>query len=172
MLSVTSLDPDLAHKLEPRASAPKQRMDAIRQLRAAGIPAGVMTAPIIPGLNDSEIPALLKAAGEAGAVFAGYTVVRLPFSVKEVFAAWLDEHLPGSRDKILGRIEDTQGPTLSHGDFGKRMRGEGVWADQIAELFRVSVRRAGILQKRAELSVSSFRRPLGDQGVFDFDPPG
>jgi DNA repair photolyase len=171
MLSVTTLDPDLAHKLEPRASAPRQRMDAIRQLRAAGIPAGVMTAPIIPGLNDSEIPALLNAAGEAGALFAGYTVVRLPFSVKEVFAAWLDEHFPDRKDKILGRIENTQGKTLSHGDFGKRLRGEGVWADQIAALFRVSVKRAGIPQKRAELSAASFRRPLGDQGVLDFDSP-
>ncbi|MBX7207401.1 MAG: PA0069 family radical SAM protein [Verrucomicrobiaceae bacterium] len=169
MLSVTTLDPDLAHRLEPRASAPRQRIEAIRELAAAGIPAGIMTAPIIPGLNDSEIPALLDAAAAAGAQFAGYTVARLPFSVKEVFAAWLDEHMPGSRDKILGRIEDTQGRTLSHADFGKRLRGEGVWADQIAALFRVSVKRAGIPQKRAELSATSFRRPLTDQGVIDFD---
>lgn len=169
MMSVTSLDSALAHKLEPRASAPMQRIAAIRQLTAAGIPAGVMTAPIIPGLNDSEIPALLNAAAEAGALFAGYTVVRLPFSVKEVFAAWLDEHFPDRKDKILGRIEDTQGRTLSHADFGKRLRGEGVWADQIAALFRVSVKRAGIPQKRAELSAASFRRPLTSQGVFDFD---
>ena len=171
MLSVTTLDADLAHRLEPRASAPRQRIDAIRQLRVAGIPAGVMTAPIIPGLNDSEIPALLNAAGEAGALFAGYTVARLPVSVKEVFAAWLDEHFPDRKDKILGRVADTQGSTLSHGDFGKRLRGEGVWADQIAGLFRVSVKRAGIPQKRAELSAASFRRPLDAQGVFDFDAP-
>lgn len=169
MLSVTSLDPKLAHKLEPRASAPAQRIEAIRQLRAAGVPAGVMSAPIIPGLNDSEIPAILKAAGDAGAQFAGYTVARLPFSVKEIFAAWLDEHFPGSKDKIIGRITDTQGRTLSNGDFGKRLRGEGVWAEQIANLFKVSVKRSGIPQKRAELSVSSFRRPLDAQGVFDFD---
>ena len=171
MLSVTTMDPDLAHKLEPRASSPKQRIDAIRQLRAAGIPAGVMTAPIIPGLNDSEIPALLNAAGEAGALYAGYTVARLPFSVKEIFVAWLDEHFPDRKDKILGRIKDTQGSTLSHSEFGRRMRGEGVWADQIAALFRVSVKRAAIPQKRAELSAESFRRPLGDQGVLDFDAP-
>lgn len=169
MLSVTSLDAGLAHKLEPRASAPPQRLNAIRQLREAGIPAGVMMAPIIPGLTDSEIPSLLDAAAQAGAMFAGYTVVRLPFSVKEVFAAWLDEHFPARKEKILGRIEDSQGPTLSHRDFGKRMRGEGVWAAQIANLFRVSVKRSGIPQKRAELSSASFRRPLGDQGVFDFD---
>lgn len=169
MMSVTTLNADLAHKLEPRASAPKQRVEAIRRLREAGIPAGVMTAPIIPGLNDSEIPALLEAAGEAGALFAGYTVVRLPFSVKEVFAAWLDEHFPARKDKILGRIADTQGRTMSHADFGSRLRGEGVWADQIAALFRVSTKRAGIPQKRAELSAAAFRRPLGDQGVLDFD---
>lgn len=169
MLSLTTLDPALAHKLEPRASGPKQRLEAIRQLRAAGIPAGVMTAPVIPGLNDSELPALLEAAGEAGAIFAGYTVARLPFSVKEVFSAWLDEHFPGHKDKILGRLEQMQGTTLSHPDFGKRLRGEGVWADQIAALFRAGVRRAGIPQKRAELSAGRFRRPLDAQGVFDFD---
>lgn len=168
MLSVTTLDADLAHKLEPRASAPRQRLEAIRSLREAGIPVGVMTAPIIPGLNDSEIPALLAAAGEAGALFAGYTLVRLPFSVKEVFTTWLDEHFPERKDKILGRIEDAQGRTMSHGDFGKRLRGEGVWADQVAALFRVGTKRAGIPQKRAELSAASFQRPLGDQGEFDF----
>lgn len=171
MLSITTFDAGLAHRLEPRASAPRQRLEAIRSLRAAGIPAGVMTAPIIPGLNDSEIPALLSAAGEAGALFAGYTLVRLPFSVKEVFGRWLDEHFPDRKDKILGRIEDAQGSTMSHREFGRRLRGEGVWAEQVEALFRVGVKRAGIPQKRAELSAASFRRPLEDQGVFDFDAP-
>lgn len=169
MLSVTTLRPDLAHKLEPRASSPAQRLAAIRALSEAGIPAGVMTAPIIPGLNESEIPALLNAAGEAGAGFAGYTVVRLPFSVKEVFARWLDEHLPGSKDKILARIEETQGKTLSNHDFGTRLRGQGVWSEQIADIFRVSVKRAGIPQKRAELSAAAFRRPLEEQGVLNLE---
>lgn len=160
MVSITSLDAQLARKLEPRASAPRQRLEAIRLLVQAGIPAGVMTAPIIPGLNDSEIPAILDAAGKAGAMFAGYTVVRLPFSVKEIFASWLKQHFPDRRDKILGRIEETQGRTLSHPDFGRRLRGQGVWADQIAAMFKVAVRRAGIPQKRAELSAAAFRRPV------------
>lgn len=167
MISITTLDLELAHRLEPRASAPRQRLDAIRMLRDAGIPAGVMTAPVIPGLNDSELPALLEAAAEAGALYAGYTVLRLPFSVKDVFAAWLDEFMPGSRDKILSRIEVTQGGTLSHPDFGKRMRGEGVWAEQIRSLFEVSVKRARIPQKRAGLSAEHFRRPALD-GQMEF----
>jgi DNA repair photolyase len=167
MISITTLKADLAHKLEPRASAPRQRLEAIRALREAGIPAGVVTAPIIPGLNETEIPAILKAAAGAGAQFAGYTVVRLPFSVKEVFAAWLDEHFPGSREKILGRIQECQGATLSHHDFGKRLKGEGVWSEQIANLHRVSVKRAGIPQKRAELSTAGFRRPRDEQGQLE-----
>lgn len=167
MVSITSLDAQLAHKLEPRASAPRQRLEAIRLLAQAGIPAGVMTAPIIPGLNDSEIPAILDSAGKAGAMFAGYTLVRLPFSVKEIFTAWLDAHFPGRKDKILGRIEESQGRTLSHPDFGKRLRGEGVWADQVAALFKVAVRRAGIPQKRAELSGAAFRRPLDIGGQLE-----
>lgn len=167
MLSITSLDSALTHRLEPRASAPRQRLEAIRALTEAGIPAGVMTAPIIPGLNDNEIPAILTAASEAGAVFAGYTVVRLPFSVKEIFAAWLDEHFPDRKAKILGRIEETQGRTLSHPDFGKRLRGVGVWADQVAALFKVAVKRAGIPQKRAELSADSFRRPVDPGGQLE-----
>ena len=167
MISITTLDSDLARILEPRASAPRQRLEAIRMLREAGVPVGVMSAPIIPGLNDSEIPAILKAAGEAGAEFAGYTVVRLPYSVKEVFAAWLEEHFPGRKGKILGRIEDLQGGTLSHRDFGTRMRGEGVWAEQIADLHRASMKRAGIPEKRAALSTAHFRRPRDPQGQME-----
>ena len=103
-ISITTLDPELARKLEPRASSPAMRLEAIRTLHAAGVPVGVSTAPIIPGLNDSEIPKIIEAATAAGAQFAGYTVVRLPFAVKDIFAAWLDEHFPGSKDKILDCI--------------------------------------------------------------------
>ncbi len=163
-ISITTLDADLARKMEPRASSPKMRLEAIRKLHDAGISVGVSIAPIIPGLNDSEIPAIMQAAKEAGAQFAGYTVVRLPFSVKEVFALWLEEHFPGMKDKVLGRIEETQGHTLSHGDFGKRLKGVGVWADQVAQMFKVSLKRAGMLHRRPEVSSTHFRRPrLGGQ---------
>jgi DNA repair photolyase len=158
-LSVTSLDPDLARKLEPRAASPRQRLEAIRILSEAGVPVGVNIAPIIPGLNDSEIPAIMEAARDAGAVWAGYTVVRLPFSVKEVFALWLEEHFPLMKEKVLGRIQETQGRTLSHGEFGKRMHGIGVWADQIAQLFEVAKKKARMPETRIQLDASHFRRP-------------
>lgn len=166
-ISITTLDADLAHKLEPRASAPKMRLEAIRILNEAGVPVGVSTAPIIPGLNDSEIPALIDVARAAGAQFAGYTVVRLPFAVKDVFRTWLDQHFPGMRHKILSRIEVTQGQTLSHGEFGKRLKGIGVWSEQIAALFRVSIRRAGMLHRRPEVSANAFRRPRDPSGQME-----
>ncbi len=166
-ISITTLDADLARKMEPRASSPKMRLDAIRTLSALGVPMGVSVAPLIPGLNDSEIPAILEAARDAGAQFAGYTVVRLPFSVKEVFSTWLEEHFPGMRDKVLSRIEETQGRTLSHGEFGKRLRGVGVWADQIAQLFKVSLARAGMQHRRPEVSAANFRRPRDAGGQME-----
>jgi len=159
-LSITSLNPKLAHVLEPRASSPQQRLDAVRKLSAAGVPVGVSTAPIIPGLNDEEIPALLQAASDAGAFGAFYTVVRLPFSVKDVFTQWLEDHFPDRKEKILGRIRESQGPTLSNGEFGKRMTGEGVWAEQISQLFRVSLIRSGLdARSKPKLSTAAFSVP-------------
>lgn len=158
-ISITSLDADLARKLEPRASSPKMRLEAIRAFAEQGIPVGVNVAPVIPGLNDSEIPAIINAARDAGAQFAGYTVVRLPFSVKEVFALWLEEHFPGMKDKVLNRIEETQGRTLSHPEFGKRLKGVGIWSDQISQIFKLSLKRAGLLHRRPQLTTAHFRRP-------------
>lgn len=166
-ISITTLDADLARKLEPRASSPRMRLEAIRALRAAGVPVGVSVAPLIPGLNDSEIPAILEAARDAGAQFAGYTVVRLPFSVKEVFGTWLEEHFPGMRDKVLGRIEETQGRTLSNGNFGTRLKGQGVWAEQLAQLFKVCLRRQDMLHRRPEVNAAAFRRPKDASGQME-----
>jgi DNA repair photolyase len=158
--SVTSLDPKLAHILEPRASAPQQRLEAMRTLHEAGIPVGVSAAPMIPAINDHELPAILDAAAKCGAAGAAYTVVRLPFSVKEVFASWLDEYFPDRKEKVLGRIRECQGETLSHREFGSRMHGEGVWADQIEQVFRVSKIRSGIAARKIpKMSSASFRRP-------------
>ncbi len=108
-ISVTSLDPKLQRILEPRTSTPRARLDAIAQVRAAGIPVGVMTAPIIPGLTDHEVPAILEAAAEAGAQWAGYTVVRLPYAVAPLFERWLEEHFPERKEKVLGRIRHLRG---------------------------------------------------------------
>lgn len=166
-VSLTTLDPDLAHALEPRASSPRQRLEAVRCLRAAGVPVGVSVAPIIPGLNDMEIPALLEAAAAAGAQFAAYSVVRLPFGVKEVFAAWLQKHRPGQEAKILARIEETQGRTLSHPAFGKRLKGQGVWAEQIRTLFEVCKKRQGF-QARPHVQEQHFRRPGTAGELFDW----
>ncbi len=166
-VSITTLDPSLAHKLEPRASAPRMRLEAIRILAEQGVPVGVSVAPMIPGLNDSEIPAILEAAKDAGAQFAGYTVVRLPFSVKEVFAQWLDQHFPGMKEKILNRIQETQGPTMSHGEFGKRLKGVGIWSEQIQQLYSVSLRRLGLNRRRPEVNCLAFRRPRDQSGQLE-----
>lgn len=166
-LSINTLDADLARRLEPRASSPRQRLDAVQQLAAAGVPVGVLVAPIIPAINDSDIPGVLEAAAAAGARFAGYTVVRLPFAVKDVFKTWLEEHFPDRKDKVIGRIESCQGRTLSHPEFGRRMRGEGIWAEQIRQFFQVAKRRAGIGDHRLELSAADFRRPRDEQGQLE-----
>src|SRR5438105_5727261 len=143
-LSVTSLDPDLQRVLEPRTSVPEARLDAIRQLRAASIPVGVMVAPIIPGLTDHEVPRILDAVAKAGAQFAGYTIVRLPWAVASLFEHWLEEHFPERKDKVLGRIRHLRGERLNNSQWHTRMTGEGIFAEQIASLFKISCHRAGI----------------------------
>jgi DNA repair photolyase len=156
-ISVTSLDPKLQRVLEPRTSSPEARLDTIRQLRATGIPAGVMVAPIIPGLTDHEVPKILEACAEAGAQFAGYTIVRLPWAVAPLFEHWLDEHFPDRKEKVLGRIRHLRGNRLNNSQWHRRMTGEGIFSEQIASLFEVGCRRAGI-GKRPKLSTAAFRR--------------
>src|SRR5436309_3616148 len=156
-LSVTSLDPNLQRVLEPRTSSPRARLDAISQLRSAGIPTGVMVAPVIPGLTDHEIPKILEACAKAGAQFAGYTVVRLPWAVAPLFEHWLEEHFPDRKEKVLGRIRHLRGNRLNNSLWHTRMTGEGIFAEQIASLFRVGCRRAGI-GERPVLSTASFRK--------------
>jgi len=157
-ISVTSLDSKLQRVLEPRTSLPEARLDAINQLRAAGIPTGVMVAPIIPGLTDHEVPKILKACANAGAQFAGYTVVRLPWAVAPLFEHWLEEHFPDRKEKILGRIRDLRGNgRLNNSQWRTRMTGEGIFAEQIGTLFKTGCRRAGI-GERPKLSTAAFRR--------------
>jgi len=164
-ISVTSLDPKLQRVLEPRTSSPEARLDTIRQLRTTGIPAGVMVAPIIPGLTDHEVPKILEACGEAGAQFAGYTIVRLPWAVAPLFEHWLDEHFPDRKEKVLGRIRHLRGNRLNSSQWHRRMTGEGIFAEQIASLFEVGCRRAGI-GKRPKLSTAAFRRTRGQLTLF------
>ena len=155
-VSVTTLDPDLARVMEPRASTPAARLRAIEELTAAGIPVGVMNAPIIPGLNDHETPAILEACAKAGAISAGYVVVRLPFAVKDLFSAWLDQHFPSKKERVLGRLRETRGGKLNDSRFGTRMRGEGEWAEVFREMFVLHRKRAGMIDRRVELSTASF----------------
>lgn len=168
-VSVTSLDPQLAKKMEPRASPPARRLAAIRELAAAGIPTGIISSPLIPGLNDHEMPAILRAGAEAGATFASYTVLRLPFGLKVLFEAWLEEHFPGQREKILGRIRDLREGRLNASEWGERMTGIGPQAEQLRALFRVARERAGLSRRAPTLRTDLFRRPAapGQLELFD-----
>lgn len=157
-IGVTSLDAELANVMEPRASAPHARLAAIRELTAAGIPTSVLVAPVIPGLTDHEIPAILAAAREAGAVHASYTMLRLPHGIKDLFATWLEQHFPTMKEKVLGRVRDMRGGELNDPNFGSRMKGEGPIAEMIKQVFQTNVRRLGFPGKKP-LSGASFRRP-------------
>jgi DNA repair photolyase len=162
-LSITTLDPKLARILEPRASSPSQRLEAVAVLHQAGIPVGVNVAPIIPGINDHEIPTITAAAAKAGAQFASYTIIRLPLTVAPVFVAWLENHFPERQEKVLGRIRSMRNGKLNNADFGSRMRGEGPFAQQIDHMFQVSCRRAELNRTRTDLSTAAFRRVLPNQ---------
>ena len=161
-VSVTTLDTELGGRMEPRASRPQARLEAIRQLSAAGIPTGVMVAPVIPGLTDHEMPAILEAAAAAGARRAGYAPLRLPHAVKEVFTRWLDDHEPGKKGRILERMKTLSGGKLYSSKWGQRMTGEGIFAEQLSTMFEVSARRAGLNTESFSLSTEHFRRP-GEQ---------
>jgi DNA repair photolyase len=163
VVSVTTLDAELARLMEPRTSAPARRLAAIEALSAAGIPTGVNVAPIIPGLTDSEIPAILKAAAKAGASFAGHTIVRLPYSVKDIFEQWLADHFPARREKVLHRIRGVREGALNDPRFGSRMSGQGVYAEQITALFELSRKKAKLPAAPPDLSAASFRLPPGPQ---------
>jgi len=161
-VSVTTLDAGLAGRMEPRASRPAARLRAIRELSAAGIPVGVLVAPVIPGLTDHEMPAILEAAAAAGARRAGYVLLRLPFAVKDVFTRWLDDHEPLKKARILDRMRTLRTGKLYSSEWGKRMTGDGIFAEQLGAMFDVAARRAGLNQEHFALSTAHFRKP-GEQ---------
>ena len=161
-VSVTTLDADLGGRMEPRASRPAARLRAIRELSAAGIPVGVMVAPTIPGLTDHEMPGIIEAAAEAGAKRAGYVLLRLPHAVKDVFIRWLDDHEPTKKARILDRVRTLRGGKLYDSRWSKRGRGEGLFADQLGQMFDVACRRAGMQTESIQLSTEHFRKP-GEQ---------
>ncbi len=158
-ISITTLDADLTRVMEPRTSVPKQRLAAIRELSAAGVPVGVLVAPVIPGLTDHEMPAIVAAAVEAGATGAGFVTLRLPFVLKDLFSDWLGQHFPDRKEKVLNRIRSLRGGKLNDSEFGSRMRGDGIFADQMKAMFKMSCQRAGLSGERKALSAEAFRRP-------------
>ena len=158
-ISVTSLDGELARELEPRAPQPARRLAAIQALSQAGIPTGALVAPVIPGLTDHEMPAIISAAAQAGALAAGYVPLRLPYGVAPLFEEWLTLHRPLRKDKILSHVRSIRGGRLNDPNFGSRMQGSGPYAEQIADLFEVSCRKAGLNSARPKLSVAAFHRP-------------
>ncbi len=163
-LSITSLDGALTRALEPRTSAPAARLRAITALREAGVPVGVMVAPVIPGLTDHELPAILEAASQAGAVAAGFTLLRLPESVGPLFLDWLERHRPLARQRVEGLIRSTRGGALDDARFGCRMRGDAAYADGIAASFKLFARKWELDRPRPPLDVTRFRPPRTADG--------
>lgn len=162
-LSITTLDRDLARRLEPRTSPPAARLETLAALARAGVPAGVLIAPVIPGLTDHEIPALLKASATAGARWAAMAMLRLPLAVGPLFEAWLDREEPLRKQKILAGIRSVRDGQLDDSRFGARMTGQGEHARQIAALFTAARRRARLDDSSPALSSAAFRRPPGRQ---------
>jgi DNA repair photolyase len=158
-LSVTTLDRDLARTMEPRASAPHRRLAAIKELSDAGIPTGVMSAPMIPGLNDHEMEAILEAATKAGASRAGYTVLRLPLEIKDLFEEWLRANRPDRAEKVLSLVRQMRGGELYTARFGERMRGEGPIAQLLSQRFTAAVKRLDLNRMRYRLDTMRFAVP-------------
>ena len=161
-ISLTSLNADVARVMEPRASSPEHRLAAIEELASEGIPVNVLVAPVVPGLTDHELPSIIKAAAQAGARSAGYIVLRLPYAVKDLFVQWLEDHFPERKNKVLNRIRSLRGGKLYDSTWGRRMSGEGIFADEIRKLFEVSLRKAGMNRSFSALSTAAYRN-AGDK---------
>lgn len=158
-MSITTLDRDLARALEPRASTPARRLEAVRLLSEAGVPVNVMVAPIIPCLTDDEIPAILEASAKAGAQSAAKVMLRLPHNLKDHFEQWLEVHAPLRKQKVLNRIREMRGGRLYDSSWGKRMGGEGEYYDSISKLFGIHRRKFGLEGMRQSLSAEHFKVP-------------
>lgn len=162
-ISITTLDSDLARRMEPRTSTPAKRLGTIRRLADAGVPVGVLVSPLIPGLTDQELPAILKAAADHGATTATSLLLRLAGSVEQLFREWLEREYPLKAGKVVARLMDVRKGKLNDGRFGVRMTGEGASADMLRELFSVHARKYGLQERWEELSTAGFRRAGRDQ---------
>jgi DNA repair photolyase len=162
-LSVTTLDRKLARRMEPRAAAPERRIAALKALSEAGIPSGVLVAPIIPALTDSEMEAILEACAQAGAQWAGYVLLRLPLEVKDLFKEWLETHEPGSSEHVLSLLRQSHGGKEYDARFGERMSGKGPYAEMMAQRFRLACQRLGLNKQHSLLDVTQFRPPASQK---------
>lgn len=162
-ISITSLDNDLINTMEPRTSRPRKRLDAVKELSNAGIPVHVNIAPIIPGLTDDEIVSIMEASAEAGAESVSYTILRLPYGVKDLFVKWLEDHHPNRKNKVINKIKSLKNGKLNRSEFGERFSVEGAYGEQIKNLIGIHADRLGLNQNKRKLSVDYFKRPETDQ---------
>lgn len=161
-LSITSLNRELQRVMEPRTSTPEMRIAVIERLAKNNIPVGVNLAPVIPGLNDEEIPEILKISASAGASFAGYITIRLPYSIKELFIEWLEREHPLKKEKILNRIMEMNKGQLYSSDWGSRFTGEGPFAENIKKIFEISCRKHNLNKRNYRMVTTSFNRNAGE----------
>jgi DNA repair photolyase len=167
-VSVTTLDDELKRRMEPRAASPAARLAAISKLSAAGIPVGLMFAPVVPAINDHELERVVEASASAGATTAGYVLLRLPGEVRDLFYEWLDTHYPDRAQRVRSRIHELRGGRDNDPRFGHRMRGHGPWADLLRRRFDESCRRAGLGTNRGNpLSTAFFRPPSRNPGQME-----
>ncbi|MGF7208795.1 DNA repair photolyase [Skermanella aerolata] len=164
-ISVTTLDRELARRMEPRASTPARRLEAVRELTAAGVPVSVLASPMIPALNDHELEAILEAGAAAGAVGGSYIMLRLPLEIKDLFEEWLREHVPDRADRVLSLIRQARAGGLYQSEFGTRMTGTGPIAELLSRRFKLACRRLNLTGRRWDLDCTQFRPPpkAGDQ---------
>ncbi len=161
-ITVTTLDGGLARKLEPRAASPQRRLQVIRNLRAAGVPCGVFVAPVIPFLSDAELEDILQAAATQGAGSAAYTLLRLPYELKELFKDWLSTHYPQKAAHVMARLREMRGGSENDARFGSRFRGQGAFAQLLAQRFQLACGRYGLDRPEMELDTTQFRMPRSD----------
>jgi DNA repair photolyase len=163
-ISVTTLDRGIARKMEPRAPTPQRRIDAIQALSQAGVPVSVMTAPIVPAINDNEIESILTTARQAGASEAGYVVLRLPLELKELFREWLATEFPDRAERVINILRSMHGGRDYVAEFGLRQKGSGPYAEQIGLRFRLAARRLGLNERHLALRTDLFQRPVARGG--------
>ncbi len=159
-VSLTTLDPELKRTLEPRAASPQARLRVISELARAGVPVSVLAAPLIPAVNDAELEQLLAAAAAAGATRAGYVLLRLPHEVKDLFRAWLEQHMPLRAQHVMSLVQQARGGRDNDPRFGMRMRGTGPWAEMLRARFELARKRLGLnADRNPELDTTGFRPP-------------